>query len=54
MKKKYNRIVLFAKNEYIQELMIKEKYIDKEYIAITDGILEKKEDITNIKVKDNE
>lgn len=32
-------IVLFAKNEYIQELMITTTKIKKEYIAITDGIL---------------
>ena len=42
-------IVLFAKNEYIQELMIKNK-IEKEYIAITDGILNKKEDIINLPI----
>lgn len=38
-------IVLFAKNEYIQELMIKKVSITKEYIAITDGILEEKSGI---------
>lgn len=36
-------IVLFAKNEYIQELMIKDKNIKKEYIAIVDGILKDEE-----------
>ena len=35
-------IVLFAKNEYIQELMINNTKIKKEYIAITDGILKEK------------
>lgn len=40
-------IVLFAKNEYIQELMIKKVKIRKEYIAIIDGILEKKSDTIN-------
>lgn len=35
-------IVLFAKNEYVQELMIKKTNIQKEYIAIIDGILNKK------------
>lgn len=35
-------IVLFAKNEYIQELMINSTKIKKEYIAITDGILKEK------------
>ncbi len=33
-------IVLFAKNEYIQELMIKDKTINKEYFAIVLGKLE--------------
>ena len=42
-------IVLFAKNEYMQELMIKNK-IEKEYIAITEGILNKKEDIINLPI----
>lgn len=36
-------IVLFAKNEYIQELMIKHTKIEKEYLAITDGILPQKQ-----------
>lgn len=35
-------IVLFAKNEYIQELMINNTKIKKEYIAITDGIIKEK------------
>ena len=35
-------IVLFAKNEYIQELMINNTKMKKEYIAITDGILKEK------------
>lgn len=35
-------IVLFAKNEYIQELMIKNVEIEKEYIAIANGILKEK------------
>ncbi len=42
-------IVLFAKNEYIQELMVKSK-IKKEYIAITDGILEKKYGTINLPI----
>ena len=33
-------IVIFAKNEYIQELMIKDKTINKEYFAIVLGKLE--------------
>lgn len=35
-------IVLFAKNEYIQELMIKKVKMKKEYIAIIKGILKEK------------
>ncbi len=35
-------IVLFAKNEYIQELMINNTKIKKEYIAVADGILKEK------------
>ena len=38
-------IVLFAKNEYIQELMIKNVKIEKEYIAIINGVLEKESGI---------
>lgn len=38
-------IVLFAKNEYIQELMIKKVKIHKEYIAITNGIPKEKSGI---------
>ncbi len=33
-------IVLFAKNEYIQEKIKTDKFIEKEYIAIVDGIPE--------------
>lgn len=40
-------IVLFAKNEYIQELMIKDKSIEKEYYAIALGKLEKEKGIIN-------
>ncbi len=40
-------IVLFAKNEYIQECMIKFTNIEKEYIAVTNGILKEKEGIIN-------
>lgn len=40
-------IVLFAKNEYIQELMIKNVVIQKEYIAIVDGIIEEKSGTIN-------
>ena len=35
-------IVLFAKNEYIQELMITDTQITKEYLAIVEGILDNK------------
>ena len=35
-------IVLFAKNEYIQELMINNTKIKKEYTAVADGILKEK------------
>lgn len=35
-------IVLFAKNEYIQELMINNTKIKKEYIAVAGGILKEK------------
>lgn len=40
-------IVLFAKNEYIQELMIQDKTIEKEYLAIVTGILEAKQGTIN-------
>ena len=40
-------IVLFAKNEYIHEQMSKDKFISKEYIAITNGILEIKSGTIN-------
>lgn len=40
-------IVLFAKNEYIQELMIKDKTIQKEYLAIVNGILKEKKGTIN-------
>ncbi|MBQ9279954.1 MAG: RluA family pseudouridine synthase [Clostridia bacterium] len=40
-------IVLFAKNEYIQELMIQEKSIQKEYLAIVSGKLEDKKGTIN-------
>ncbi len=40
-------IVLFAKNEYIQELMIKYYKIEKEYLALTLGKLPKKQDTIN-------
>ena len=35
-------IVLFAKNEYIQELMIQQKVIRKEYLAIVTGVMKNK------------
>lgn len=37
-------IVLFAKNEYIQELMITNTHIEKEYLALTIGKLPKDKD----------
>lgn len=40
-------IVLFAKNEYIQELMIQDKTIEKEYLAIVTGILKEKQGTIN-------
>ena len=43
-------IVIFAKNEYIQELMNVHTNIKKEYLAIIDGILEKKAGIVNIPI----
>ena len=44
-------IVIFAKNEYIQELMNVHTNIKKEYLAIIDGILEKKAGIVNIPIR---
>lgn len=43
-------IVLFAKNEYIQELMITSTKIKKEYIAITDGILQEKSGVIDLPI----
>lgn len=43
-------IVLFAKNEYIQELMVKNINIEKEYIAITNGILPEKQGIIDLPI----
>lgn len=40
-------IVLFAKNEYIQELMITNTNIEKEYLALAIGKLPKNKDIIN-------
>ena len=40
-------IVLFAKNEYIQELMIKNIKIEKEYIALATNKLSKEKDTIN-------
>ena len=40
-------IVLFAKNEYIQELMIQDKTIEKEYLAIVIGLLKEKQGTIN-------
>ncbi|MBQ9314355.1 MAG: RluA family pseudouridine synthase [Clostridia bacterium] len=44
-------IVLFAKNEYIQELMIKYANMKKEYIAIVEGTLEEKIGTINKPIK---
>lgn len=44
-------IVLFAKNEYIQELMNIHTNIKKEYLALIDGILENKNGIVNIPIR---
>lgn len=35
-------IVLFAKNEYVQELMVKDKTIQKEYLAIVNRSIKRK------------
>lgn len=43
-------IVLFAKNEYIQELMIKYTEIEKEYLAIANGILPEKRGIIDLPI----
>lgn len=46
-------IVLFAKNEYIQECLIKQmktKELKKEYLAIAKGILESKSDTLNFPI----
>ena len=43
-------IVLFAKNEYIQELMIQNKSIQKEYLAIVKGTLKEKQGTINEKI----
>lgn len=43
-------IVLFAKNEYIQELMAKNINIEKEYLAITNGILPEKKGIIDLPI----
>lgn len=43
-------IVIFAKNEYIQECLIKQmksNTFEKEYLALVDGIITKKEQIIN-------
>lgn len=43
-------IVLFAKNEYIQELMIQQKTIHKEYLAIITGVMENKTGIIDLPI----
>lgn len=46
-------LVIFAKNEYIQECLIKqmkENKFKKEYLAIVSGILEKKQDTINLPI----
>ena len=43
-------IVLFAKNEYIQELMIQDKNIQKEYLAIVKGTLKEKQGTISEKI----
>ncbi len=43
-------IVLFAKNEYIQELMIKYTKIEKEYLAIANGFLPEKYGIIDLPI----
>lgn len=50
-------IVIFAKNEYIQECLIsqmKSNIFQKEYIAILDGILEKKKGMINAPISRKE
>ena len=46
-------LVIFAKNEYIQECLVrqmKSKELKKTYIAICDGIFEKKKDTINLPI----
>lgn len=43
-------IVLFAKNEYIQELMIQQKTIRKEYLAIITDVMENKTGIIDLPI----
>lgn len=43
-------IVLFAKNEYIQELMIQSKVIRKEYLAIVTGVMKSKKGIIDLPI----
>ena len=50
-------IVIFAKNEYVQECLInqmKENIFKKEYIAICEGYLDKKDDIINFPISRKE
>ena len=46
-------IVVFAKNEYIQECLVKQmksNTFEKEYIAIVEGIINKKEEIIDVPI----
>lgn len=50
-------IVLFAKNEYIQECLVKQmksNMFEKEYIAIVEGIIDKKEQIIDAPISRKE
>lgn len=54
MIKIHHGIVVFAKNEYIQECLIKQmqqKYFEKKYIAIVEGHLEQKQGIINAPIR---
>ena len=46
-------IVIFAKNEYVQECLVKQmksNAFEKEYIAIVEGIINKKEEIIDVPI----
>ena len=50
-------IVIFAKNEYIQECLVKQmksNIFEKEYIAIVEGIIDKKEQMVDVPISRKE